>query len=79
MGLLLCLRPANPLPQGPLLLGAPVSAADADFDKTESWHRLPRHRDEDQVRLDVDRSFIYYPNGICDRQALAGEPSRVRC
>ncbi|KAK8011478.1 hypothetical protein PG990_010443 [Apiospora arundinis] len=26
------------------------------------WRELPRHRDEDQVRLDVDRSFIYYPN-----------------
>ncbi|ETS82537.1 hypothetical protein PFICI_04413 [Pestalotiopsis fici W106-1] len=26
------------------------------------WTTLPRHRDEDQVRLDVDRSFIYYPN-----------------
>lgn len=34
----------------------------------KSWTTLPRHRDEDQVRLDVDRSFIYYPNGtlICD-------------
>lgn len=28
----------------------------------KSWTTLPRHRDEDQVRLDVDRSFIYYPN-----------------
>ncbi|KAK8128580.1 RabGAP/TBC [Apiospora sp. TS-2023a] len=26
------------------------------------WRELPRHRDEDQVRLDVDRSFIYYPD-----------------
>ncbi|KAI1849362.1 hypothetical protein JX265_012077 [Neoarthrinium moseri] len=26
------------------------------------WSELPRHRDEDQVRLDVDRSFIYYPH-----------------
>lgn len=26
-----------------------------------SWKELPRHRDEDQVQLDVDRSFIYYP------------------
>lgn len=36
------------------------------YEKTEStksatWHALPRHKDEDQVRLDVDRSFIYYP------------------
>jgi hypothetical protein len=26
-----------------------------------SWKELPRHRDEDQVQLDVDRSFVYYP------------------
>lgn len=26
------------------------------------WHTLQPHSDEDQVRLDVDRSFIYYPN-----------------
>ncbi|KAL8814491.1 MAG: hypothetical protein Q9223_006288 [Gallowayella weberi] len=26
-----------------------------------TWQHLPRHKDEDQVRLDVDRSFIYYP------------------
>ncbi|KAK8051047.1 GTPase-activating protein gyp10 [Apiospora rasikravindrae] len=28
----------------------------------QAWQELPRHRDEDQVRLDVDRSFIYYPD-----------------
>lgn len=28
-----------------------------------AWKHLPRHRDEDQVKLDVDRSFVYYPNG----------------
>jgi len=28
-----------------------------------SWRHLPRHPDEDQVQLDVNRSFIYYPNG----------------
>ncbi|KAL9119387.1 MAG: hypothetical protein Q9187_004064, partial [Circinaria calcarea] len=26
------------------------------------WRYLPRHRDEDQVKLDVNRSFVYYPN-----------------
>lgn len=26
-----------------------------------SWKHLPRHRDEDQVQLDVNRAFIYYP------------------
>ncbi|KAJ1333561.1 TBC1 domain family member 20 [Microdochium nivale] len=30
--------------------------------REEPWHALPRHHDEDQVRLDVDRSFVYYPN-----------------
>ncbi|KAG5983838.1 hypothetical protein E4U55_006988 [Claviceps digitariae] len=25
------------------------------------WENLPRHRDEEQVQLDVDRSFVYYP------------------
>lgn len=24
---------------------------------------LPPHRDEDQVQLDVNRSFVYYPEG----------------
>ncbi|RYO75483.1 hypothetical protein DL766_002570 [Monosporascus sp. MC13-8B] len=28
----------------------------------EGWRNLPRHPDEDQVKLDVDRSFVYYPN-----------------
>lgn len=27
----------------------------------EDWEKLPPHKDEDQVRLDVDRSFVYYP------------------
>ena len=30
--------------------------------KDLSWKELPRHRDEDQVQLDVDRAFVYYPN-----------------
>ncbi|KAI9892869.1 MAG: hypothetical protein M1814_001028 [Vezdaea aestivalis] len=39
----------------PILLGK-LSA-----DLFQDWRSLPRHRDEDQVKLDVDRSFIYYP------------------
>jgi hypothetical protein len=31
-------------------------------DASGDWKQLPRHRDEDQVQLDVNRSFIYYPN-----------------
>lgn len=27
-----------------------------------SWKELPAHRDEHQIQLDVERSFIYYPN-----------------
>lgn len=27
------------------------------------WEQLARHKDEDQVQLDVNRSFIYYPQG----------------
>ena len=29
-----------------------------------SWRDLPVHRDEGQVELDVNRSFIYYPKGM---------------
>lgn len=51
---------------GPILLG--VSECDdltttADNDDNGSWKELPRHQDEDQVQLDVNRAFIYYPHG----------------
>ncbi|EPE26119.1 Ypt/Rab-GAP of gyp1p [Glarea lozoyensis ATCC 20868] len=39
----------------PLLLG-PTE------DPRDDWRELPKHRDEDQVELDVNRSFIFYPN-----------------
>jgi hypothetical protein len=42
---------------GPVLLGY----KDDDLEGDPAWENLPRHGDEDQVRLDVDRSFIYYP------------------
>ncbi|OJJ47721.1 hypothetical protein ASPZODRAFT_1761093 [Penicilliopsis zonata CBS 506.65] len=32
-------------------------------DDNSPWDRLPRHADEDQVQLDVNRSFVYYPQG----------------
>ncbi|KAL9625932.1 MAG: hypothetical protein Q9204_007720 [Flavoplaca sp. TL-2023a] len=44
----------------PLLLGYNPSKT-AESTETAAWQHLPRHKDEDQVRLDVDRSFIYYP------------------
>ena len=38
-------------------------------ERASEWQQLPRHRDEGQVELDVNRSFIYYPKGTpsgCD-------------
>ncbi|KAI9886683.1 MAG: Eukaryotic translation initiation factor 5A [Watsoniomyces obsoletus] len=41
----------------PILLGS------WDTPKIDNeWRDLPPHQDEHQVQLDVDRSFIYYPN-----------------
>lgn len=49
---------------GPLLLGYLYNDSDIKQETgNDRWKSLPKHRDEDQVRLDVDRSFIYYPNG----------------
>ncbi|KGQ09367.1 GTPase-activating protein gyp10 [Beauveria bassiana D1-5] len=59
----------------PVLLGLPAPRIDAAQDEplpesehlvdggSDSWKELPRHRDEDQVQLDVNRSFVYYPHG----------------
>ncbi|RDA86113.1 hypothetical protein CP532_1165 [Ophiocordyceps camponoti-leonardi (nom. inval.)] len=45
----------------PILLG--VSSSDRCGDTFGGdWKDLPPHRDEHQVQLDVDRSFIYYPH-----------------
>ncbi|RCI14101.1 hypothetical protein L249_8075 [Ophiocordyceps polyrhachis-furcata BCC 54312] len=45
----------------PVLLG--VSSSDCRGDACGGdWSDLPCHRDEHQVQLDVDRSFIYYPH-----------------
>ncbi|KAF8461670.1 rab-GTPase-TBC domain-containing protein [Kalaharituber pfeilii] len=32
------------------------------------WETLPPHKDEDQVRLDVERSFVYYPKNMSPRE-----------
>lgn len=49
-------------PPGPLLLG--YDARSRPEEKGASaWHQLPRHKDEDQVALDVNRSFVFYPKG----------------
>lgn len=49
----------------PLLLGCTSSEAELhqQDEDAQTWRSLPKHRDEDQVQLDVDRSFIYYPHG----------------
>ncbi|MCJ1402103.1 hypothetical protein MMC11_005322 [Xylographa trunciseda] len=51
----------------PKLLGSdvlPTHSADPMLD----WRFLPKHKDEDQVRLDVNRSFIYYPKNESAQQ-----------
>ena len=57
--------PPNLHSVGSLLLGATPS----DLELVQKpWQELPRHKDEDQVKLDVDRSFVYYPNNDSDKQ-----------
>ena len=48
--------------KGPILLGCEPQFSTTDTLDT-SWKALPRHRDEEQVQLDVNRAFVYYPNG----------------
>ncbi|KAL4726833.1 GTPase-activating protein gyp8 [Fusarium chlamydosporum] len=57
----------------PILLGLDApSDSQEDLSSTQDasgdWKQLPRHRDEDQVQLDVNRSFIYYPNNQSDAE-----------
>lgn len=47
---------------GPILLRCNNVTDPQTAEKTALWQSLPRHRDEDQVKLDVNRSFIYYPS-----------------
>ncbi|KAJ4300466.1 GTPase-activating protein gyp8 [Collariella sp. IMI 366227] len=51
----------------PILLGVLPSheKSETEQDGTASpasWESLPHHKDEDQVQLDVNRAFIYYPD-----------------
>ncbi|KAH0563281.1 hypothetical protein GP486_002152 [Trichoglossum hirsutum] len=47
----------------PLLLGCGDSGCSGGGkERGLAWRALPRHDDEDQVKLDVNRSFIYYPS-----------------
>ncbi|KAK4964891.1 hypothetical protein LTR28_003577 [Elasticomyces elasticus] len=49
----------------PLLLGCGDGGGSTS---QPSWQTLPAHRDEHQVELDVNRSFIYYPKGESETQ-----------
>lgn len=50
----------------PILLGSTL--LDSNAEKEAPWKDLPTHRDEDQVQLDVDRSFCYYPTNDSEKQ-----------
>ncbi|OAP59070.1 hypothetical protein AYL99_06368 [Fonsecaea erecta] len=48
----------------PILLGCTpedTTPAQPEHANQRRWKSLPRHPDEDQVQLDVDRAFVYYP------------------
>ncbi|KAI9672530.1 MAG: hypothetical protein M1817_003296 [Caeruleum heppii] len=46
----------------PILLGSHgLRGSPDDVAEASTWRLLPEHRDERQVALDVDRSFIFYP------------------
>ncbi|KHN97878.1 Rab-GAP/TBC domain protein [Metarhizium album ARSEF 1941] len=51
----------------PILLGLPPDLLN-DQEAVTDWAQLTPHRDEDQVQLDVNRSFIYYPNDKSEAQ-----------
>ncbi|OQO07165.1 hypothetical protein B0A48_07733 [Cryoendolithus antarcticus] len=45
----------------PVLLGVNNQTTGSDVEAAPSWEDLPPHREEGQVDLDVNRSFVYYP------------------
>ncbi|MCJ1479161.1 hypothetical protein MMC13_007845 [Lambiella insularis] len=51
----------------PRLLGSDAVSAHPEKAALD-WRFLPKHRDEDQVALDVNRSFIYYPMNESEQQ-----------
>lgn len=56
-------RPNLLIGVGPVLLGYDVRGNMQENHRAKHWRDLPPHRDEGQVQLDVNRSFIYYPKG----------------
>jgi len=64
-----------PYSTGPFLLGCRIETdlrnsndtdgqSEKSLRRTTRWEELPPHDDEGQVKLDVDRSFIYYPTSM---------------
>ena len=49
---------------GPLLIGSEAGMVEKPEVNLSAWKEVPPHRDEDQVQLDVNRAFVYYPNGV---------------
>ncbi|KAL7627371.1 GTPase-activating protein gyp8 [Parahypoxylon ruwenzoriense] len=62
----------------PILLGFPSDQSGEQKGESDSWRHLQRHRDEDQVKLDVDRSFVYYPNGAAGSPLLKIDNSQAQ-
>ncbi|OBT45645.1 hypothetical protein VE00_03577 [Pseudogymnoascus sp. WSF 3629] len=52
----------------PILLGFSPDDTEPIADDQQCWQKLPRHVDEDQVQLDVNRAFIYYPTDQTTKQ-----------
>ena len=48
---------------GPILLGCDEGSS-AEVHCDTSWKALQPHKDEDQVERDVNRSFVFYPQGM---------------
>lgn len=45
-----------------------MGCEDGTTEHVADWKALPPHRDEEQVKLDVNRSFVYYPSGESEKQ-----------
>ena len=63
---------------GPVLLGYTLPF-ESDASEHAAWRDLPRHKDEDQVRLDVDRAFIYYPKSRDSKLEIVEEMKHLQC
>ncbi|KAF9885803.1 hypothetical protein FE257_012385 [Aspergillus nanangensis] len=50
---------------------------DREPEGLETWNDLPPHADEDQVQLDVNRSFVYYPH--CPEEELNSKKTELGC